>query len=73
MKIYNFLFRISKVTGLPVELIEESEALQVQHYTRGQFHLTHHDSEPNAKDIPCCMYGDRDRVCRLCRYVVASL
>lgn len=65
--------RVAMLTGLPVEIIEESEPLQVRHFSKGQFQLTRQDSEPVDRDIPCCLYGDVGKVCRLCRYISMNI
>ena len=55
------------ITGLPSLIIEESEPIQVRFFGEGQFYTLRHDSEPVSKDIPCCLYGDINKPCRLCR------
>ena len=65
--ISSLFFRISTLTGIPSQIIEESEPLQVKLFKENQFQQLRQDSEPFAKDIACCLYGDIGKVCRLCR------
>lgn len=60
--------RLSTVTEIPAELWELSEPLQVKNFLPGQFQAPRQDSEPVNKDIPCCLYGDINKRCRVCRY-----
>jgi len=59
--------RLEKLTKLPKPIIEQSEPVQVVHYTEGGHYHCHHDSEKVANDKACCLYGSKD--CRLCRYL----
>ena len=59
---------LSALTEIPSEIWAMSEPLQIRHYESGQFHVHRHDSEAVSRDIPCCLYGDQDKQCRICRY-----
>ncbi|XP_066929958.1 uncharacterized protein [Clytia hemisphaerica] len=61
--------RLSTLTEVPSILWEMSEPLQIRHYGASQFQTHRHDSEAPNKDIPCCLYGDQDKKCRVCRYL----
>ena len=61
---------LSALTEIPSEIWAMSEPLQIRHYESGQFHVHRHDSEAVSRDIPCCLYGDQDKQCRICRYEI---
>lgn len=64
---YGYHSRIASVTGLPEEIIAESEPLQVQNFQELQFANCRGHSDEHS-DKPCCQYGQLTE-CRLCRYI----
>ena len=60
--------RLAGVTHLPLEMIENSEDLQVVKYKPGGHYHCHYDSVDKVPNKPCCHYRDK-RPCQLCRYM----
>jgi len=68
---YGYHSRFTSLTGLPEELIEESEPLQVQNFEKNQFSKCRKDSD-EVNDLPCCLYGEVND-CRACRYITMEI
>ena len=66
-----FHFRVQQITGLPKEILEESEPLQIRKFEEGTYHYYQQDSEPFFEKVPCCLYGDY-RECRVCRFITVT-
>jgi len=58
--------RIKEITGIPNDIIEHSEPLQVQKREPGSFSYCQYDSPNIVKGAKCCVYGGKD--CQMCRY-----
>ncbi|XP_065657221.1 transmembrane prolyl 4-hydroxylase isoform X2 [Hydra vulgaris] len=67
----DFHERISHLTGIPTELISESEPLQVTTNEIGSFSHCQYDSSNNLDNQPCCVYGKKN--CRMCRYLTMRI
>jgi len=62
----DFHGRLSRLSLLPEEMINNTEPLQVVKYdVHGHYHC-HHDSDELEPSLPCCSFS-REEDCRLCR------
>lgn len=64
----NFHEKLAKVTKVPVDILKESEPMEVTEYKQNASVPCRHDSEvrDDFSNKKCCVYGAKD--CRMCRY-----
>ncbi|KAJ7383004.1 hypothetical protein OS493_031174 [Desmophyllum pertusum] len=68
----DFHGRLSRLSLLPEEFINNTEPLQVVKYdVHGHYHC-HHDSDDVEQGLPCCSFS-KDEDCRLCRLATVLL
>lgn len=62
--------RVKTVTGIPSELSEQTEPIQVRKHEEGAFTACQQDSM-GVDSTPCCVYGGKN--CRMCRYATIMI
>lgn len=68
----DFHGRVSRLSLLPEEFINNTEPLQVVKYdVHGHYHC-HHDSDDLDPSLPCCSFSREDD-CRLCRFATVLI